>query len=940
MESPVKVASDFARQFFAQDSGVTLEGIEGSGWRTLRLRLKVNTSRLSFRKYMMHMAFEDPPPSSLERDTLLLQDLQYVIHVVKLVALSNEPTPTPEPKNFKPVFNPFKPDGLKYEHYLIEHEPNGSLEQLITRMEEDEKTYKSSLDTGKDADDRERIPNRLLIRIFLCAARACAAMAWLPGPGRDRFGYLLPEEARNDVDPTNYVHGAIRPNHWLFGQVDGHTEEHSLVPIMKLAGFDEAYVHNGEEADIENTPEFDQKSEIVCRTRPVGKSNAATRVNILNVGVLMGNIILEDNQLLTADEVRKELGPKGQWSRTTHPGYDPELVELVARCLAVEPNSRPTIQELLDTLRTWLFQKTGTYYAMKPGDKWETDVALRQLIQRYRARTEQQVGISECPLSIAYERSHLEGDLPGGRATLQLGDYIALSYEWGDPARTGRMVVNGIEITVTRNLQDALRDTCTKWWDNDDYSEEIHFWADAVCINQLDVSERNHQIKLMGEIYTQALRVWAWTGPGLEYDEAALKLLNEFRVAAVEGPCHCKMCDCIILLGFSNPTDRACAVRRGSPIYCSSCTAGALAQQKDERDKVYGLLSLMDPDIHNAVKVDYNKPYPIVYQEFARCVVEKTGRLDLIYQLAADCPSQGEHRAIGDGASESEYFHLPSWVPDWSSLASRHGSGDYRDPFMNRWKKNAGSHTEHMAQKEAHKSHLTCKGTLLDTVDGLGCSRDARLRHNGHDIITPTHLSNASPVTKDPRMMKNAVWGTITMGTVMDGDTVNPKSIGEVLDFSNLHDDNCIGDDGMVDEIMSPAESRIIQWHRCNQLFEVFGLPLHSFFEELPPKAYRKRAISSATETMYLHGVLANVLAFRRIVTTAKGYVGMAPKTSRQGDSIFLLKGCDAPLVLRLNGDGTYYLVGEIYVHGIMDVEAMDQFLQDGSVEEMDVVLR
>ncbi|KAK7947711.1 uncharacterized protein PG986_008597 [Apiospora aurea] len=224
-------------------------------------------------------------------------------------------------------------------------------------MEEDEKTYKSSL--NEEEDDRERIPNRLLIRIFLCVADHVK-----PAISSSKFN-----------PPDTYTTG-------LFGQVDGHTEEHSLVPIMKLAGFDEAYVHNGEEADIENTPEFDQKAQIVRRTRPVGNSNAATRVNVLNVGVLMGNIILEDNQLLTADEVRRELGPKEQWSRATHPGYDPELVELVARCLAVEPNSRPTIQELLDTLRTWLFQKTGAYYAMMPGDKWETDVALRQLIQR------------------------------------------------------------------------------------------------------------------------------------------------------------------------------------------------------------------------------------------------------------------------------------------------------------------------------------------------------------------------------------------------------------------------------------------------------------------------------------------------------------------------------------------------------------------------------
>ncbi|KAK8086445.1 kinase-like domain-containing protein [Apiospora phragmitis] len=288
------------------------------------------------------MAFEEDPQPPLAQDVQILQALQNANHVVNLKALSDDPEPTPEPKTFKPS---------------------------TTHMNEDENQRP------------DRFPNRLLIRLFLCAARACAAMAWPPGLNRDTWGYMRPEEARDDIEPLLASHGAIRPSHWLFGGLD-HRPEHSLVPIMKLISFDEAYVHDGTEATINDTPKFDRKAQIVRRTAPKGLSNPATRANVHSIGVRMGNIILEDNWL-QADEVREEMGARDQWARNTHPGYDPQLIELVARCIAVDPNNRPSIYELLDTLKEWSFKKTAEYYSGKQGAEIETDEALRELVKQY-----------------------------------------------------------------------------------------------------------------------------------------------------------------------------------------------------------------------------------------------------------------------------------------------------------------------------------------------------------------------------------------------------------------------------------------------------------------------------------------------------------------------------------------------------------------------------
>jgi hypothetical protein len=37
--------------------------------------------------------------------------------------------------------------------------------------------------------------------------------------------------------------------------------------------------------------------------------------------------------------------------------------------------------------------------------------------------------------------------------------------------------------------------------------EDRYLWIDAICINQADIGERNHQVEMMSTIYGQAKRV-------------------------------------------------------------------------------------------------------------------------------------------------------------------------------------------------------------------------------------------------------------------------------------------------------------------------------------------------------------------------------------------------------------------------------------------------
>jgi len=73
---------------------------------------------------------------------------------------------------------------------------------------------------------------------------------------------------------------------------------------------------------------------------------------------------------------------------------------------------------------------------------------------------------------------------------------------------------------------------------------------------------------------------------------------------------------------------------------------------------------------------------------------------------------------------------------------------------------------------------------------------------------------------------------------------------------------------------------------------------------------------------------------------TKKGYMGWAPDNvygepenqTRIGDLIAVIFGCSTPIVFRPNG-GTFQVVGEAYVQGLMDGEALD-LLAEGEVKQ------
>lgn len=132
--------------------------------------------------------------------------------------------------------------------------------------------------------------------------------------------------------------------------------------------------------------------------------------------------------------------------------------------------------------------------------------------------------------------------------TKNSADYEALSYTWGSLGLSETLVVySGLAshtnlqpsiLRVRPNLSEALRYLRLR-------DEARVVWIDALCINQDDLKEREHQVRRMANIYSRARKVIAWLGPdnddavkalqGLQYFGEQIEATNSYYIARSPG---------------------------------------------------------------------------------------------------------------------------------------------------------------------------------------------------------------------------------------------------------------------------------------------------------------------------------------------------------------------------------------------------------------------
>ncbi|MCJ1366779.1 hypothetical protein MMC16_005909 [Acarospora aff. strigata] len=551
--------------------------------------------------------------------------------------------------------------------------------------------------------------------------------------------------------------------------------------------------------------------------------------------------------------------------------------------------------------------------------------------------------------------------------------YVALSYVWGrGPYRKGRsssatysIRVDGEAFPVQENLHDALSYLAWRIRELD-----CLLWVDSICVNQEDLVERSEQVLLMRHIYENAHAVYGWLSLPFDERETALaaQLMRKFNELLHDGlqannddihaasvtisdkdldifphpdtECHkawmgiSEMLNqaywrrtwiyqeatgptttkfwcgnhwfnkvhlsaavyIAYLFGTSadfdeyfkqsvafGPVSALNLLRRLDGTFYTGTSLVELLQAfrqtlcTDPRDKVFAPRNLAHDVSPTDLVPNYTKTIQETYCDVVRFSLSQPEHgLEILGCVAHPVPNSTHTEQDWDGPE------LPSWMPDWRvrtiavPFYKIMGNSGNRLPSSYR---PAGHHVSHGGQIDG--SQLKFSGVRVDRINQLSSHWHGENALNNAEVqswacLVPSGIYSHTGETFDKAFRRTVVADMQTGG----------RARGNSIDWEVLHSRN----DGI-----SPSESKL------------------------------KSDLSLA---------LRHACYGRRFCWTEKGYMGIVPAATQDGDEICVLYGGLVLYALRKLPSGQHSFVGECYVHGLMDGETLRDGVQGAATVE------
>ncbi|KAI9900048.1 hypothetical protein N3K66_004310 [Trichothecium roseum] len=523
--------------------------------------------------------------------------------------------------------------------------------------------------------------------------------------------------------------------------------------------------------------------------------------------------------------------------------------------------------------------------------------------------------------------------------------FEALSYTWGSLENPGTAYIrpstgnDGLPVDATassslpigKNLESALRNlrsaTATRT-----------LWVDAVCINQDDDEEKAVQVVRMSDIYSLATRVVVWLGPEESGDDSRLAVstlahlgaqvettLDGFRLTSpgaqeptwynidVTLPYSPRQWKAIRRL-ISRPwfgrvwtaqeiqlANRLAIVQIGNASLSWSLFRRAVDCLKDKpqhgdgerlplgfltssimngadrpfvdllrrhahrecsnpRDKIYGMLSLVPPRFAAAIaRPSYSQPVADIYADAFITSTRLTTRWEIF-----GC----------DVAERSpDLVAAPSWVPDFDPAG-------HRGYFSGLLQFAAGN------SRLEHRFAITSSGQEFQ-VQGL---RSATVSKVGIYCLPSPKAGLAAVRSWEPEGLYTGVYA----GT------------GEPLMDAFLRT--------LVQNDVRERNPTDKGWPSLPQLRRHCKEGI--FLGSREPR-------SEFGTGRYIDNMIFGRCEKRVYIETEEGYIGLGPLGCRTGDVICVFPGCNVPVVLRPLPNGKYQLVGDSFVYGLNDGQAL-----------------
>ncbi|KAF5602219.1 heterokaryon incompatibility (het-6OR allele) [Fusarium pseudocircinatum] len=308
------------------------------------------------------------------------------------------------------------------------------------------------------------------------------------------------------------------------------------------------------------------------------------------------------------------------------------------------------------------------------------------------------------------------------------------------------------------------------------------------------------------------------------------------------------------------------------------------------RDHLFAVLGLSDATGDELFRADYSCPFDSIVRRFGKAFVRRGQCMDLLYQARLNIQSS----------------RFPSWIPDWTTKFVFMSDGiDYSSLGLHSGGLYAAAGDTRCVpwvSDDPKDDCLTVRGRFVDKLSWVGGDHAKhgpihglihRLKQS-HHIMADLEKTSNSYVTGES--LRDVWWRMLVANKTKRFGPVSSDFGSGLLSKWHIMPILCNW------LLSSPAEEA------KEQLVKIIGFPCY-------------QAIYSCY-TVY------------QIAKTDKGMIGLVPLLAETGDEIYVLNGGVVPFVLRkgkrlLNG---FRLVGECYIHGIMNGEALQSEFEERDV--------
>jgi hypothetical protein len=551
--------------------------------------------------------------------------------------------------------------------------------------------------------------------------------------------------------------------------------------------------------------------------------------------------------------------------------------------------------------------------------------------------------------------------------------YQALSYVWGTESRTQSLITIDGVLLITHSLEKALRRLRSD-------KHITTLWVDAVCINQDDPNEKAKQISLLSRIFQNATCTYAFIDGGTD-SEAALQMLMQVRLNTMckeratsrhfDKTRRDEMTEDQLwpkdipkapqywgVRGIPHPQDRVWAlveaffslpwfrrvwiiqevvVAHNVEIVCGKWAVDwsdlheamrtvdrqlqlddfdttqlrsswqpflSLAEQREweardhrwalimllehfrntestlGRDRLIAMLGLACDGDEPEFEPDYASSFEHVLLNFARGFVRQ-GRGIQLLSRAGLCQN-------------SDRF--PSWIPNWTipRASSLHDMVQSGYEFL------ASGPQEPVIAAAVDSDALLVRGYIVDVLELVSALSNDIETPNKYldevDMMVETAVLTPSKESREDLKWQVPIAGALYGNTALFG-AAKMESSYRVLRES----------------IKTKTKAKKTRKGKDQS------------WPSRPSAAGRRTSSHVPDERDTYLSVLHDTVHGWRFVITEHGFVGTVPESAEAGDVVVILKGAGVPFVLRKSSTrpGAFRLVGECYIHGMMNGEAL-----------------